>query len=442
MEETILTIEPGHMLHGEAAPPGDKSLSHRAALFGALAEGASEVSNFLVAGVTKPLLDALTALGVSWRLDGDHLTVHGVGRQGFRAPSAPLYCGHSATTMRLLAGALAGAGVSATLDGSPGLRRRPMGRIVEPLRRMGVTIQAREDHYAPLHLWPQGAQLPLRGGEHRLAVASAQVKTCLLLAGLSADGPVTVHEPGPSRDHSERLLGHMGVCVEKVGDHSVRLTPPDRPLQPLRGRLPGDFSSAAFLIVAALVTPGSDIWLRGVGLNPTRTGLLEALGRMGAQIAVHPIGERMGEPVGDLHVSHSPHLQGIEVRGDLVVRMIDEFPIFAVAAACAHGATTVREATELRHKESDRIAVLVGELHRLGVDVTEHPDGFTIRGGAIHGGEATAHGDHRLAMALAIAGLVAREPVRVHEAHMIAESFPTFPRILRDLGAQIREEDT
>jgi len=356
--------------------------------------------------------------------------------QGLRPPEAPLHCGHSATTMRLLAGALAAGGVSAVLDGSPGLRRRPMGRIVTPLRRMGVDIEARDGRFAPLHLWPRGAHLPLRGGVFRLPVASAQVKTCLLLAGLAAEAAVEVIEPAPSRDHSERLLRHMGVEVEMDGQR-VTLRPPRAPLRPLRGRLPGDVSSAAFLVVAGLLVPGSDLWLREVGLNPTRTGLPDALQRMGAHLTIHPTGHRLGEPLGDIHVRYTPRLQGITIQGDLVVRMIDEFPAFAVAAACAQGVTTVHGAAELRHKESDRIAALAAELRRLGVRVEEHPDGFTIHGSGIQGGEVTAHGDHRLAMALAVAGLAARDEVRVHQAHMVAESFPAFAATLRALGATL-----
>ncbi len=440
MEPTRLHVESGNALRGEVTVPGDKSMSHRAALFAALAEGESRVEGFLVAGVTRPLLAALRALGVPWQLDGTTLHVQGVGRRGLQPPETVLHCGHSATTMRLLSGALAGAGVTAVLDGSEGLRRRPMERIVQPLRRMGVDIRAREDRFAPLHLWPQGMRGTLHGGEHRLPVASAQVKSALLLAGLTAGVPVTVTEPGPSRDHSERLLRYMGAGITVTG-RTVHLTPPDGALRPLVGRLPGDFSSAAFLLVAAVITPGSDVRLRAVGLNPTRTGLLDALQAMGADITCTPAADRFGEPVGDLHARFSPHLHGIRVHGDLVVRMIDEFPIFAVAAACAQGTTTVRQAAELRHKESDRIAALAGELRRLGVDIQEHPDGFTIHGGALHGGEVNAHGDHRLAMALSVAGLVARSPVHVHQAHLIAESFPTFGETLRALGAQIREEN-
>ena len=328
-----LTISPGRPLRGEASLPGDKSLSHRAALFAALAEGESVIENFLVSGVTRAMLKALTALGVRWELDGCRLAVWGRGWQNLAAPDGPLDCGNSATTLRLLAGALAAAGVPAVLDGSPGLRRRPMGRIVEPLRAMGADIQPAPGSCAPLVLAARPASRRLTGGTHDLPVASAQVKTCLLLAALAADGPVTLREPSLSRDHTERMLSSMGVGITRLAPQAgtgpgVILQPPSEPLRPLVLTLPGDFSAAAFLIVAALITPGSEVTLRGVGLNPTRTGLLEALQAMGADIQVTPTADRSGEPVGDLRVRHS-HLHGGAVSGDLVVRMIDEFPAFA-----------------------------------------------------------------------------------------------------------------
>jgi 3-phosphoshikimate 1-carboxyvinyltransferase len=438
-----LTTSPSKPLQGTAILPGDKSLSHRAALFAGLAEGESRIENFLVAGVTDAMLAALTALGVPWQLHGTTLTVQGCGLRGLQAPAAPLDCGNSATTLRLLAGALAAAGVPAVLDGSPGLRRRPMRRIVEPLQQMGVPIQSK-DGCAPLSL--QAGRFPLRAVDLTLPVASAQIKTCLLLAALAGDSPTTLREPGYSRDHTERMLGSMGVAVSRQklnGSQSeqylTRLTPP-RPLglTPLTLRLPGDFSSAAFLIAAALITPGSRLTLKEVGLNPGRTGLLDALLAMGACIQITSQSTRNGEPVGDLTISHS-RLLATQVAGGQVVRMIDEFPVFAVAAAFAEGTTTVRDAAELRVKESDRIAALCQELSRLGVDISEHADGFTIQGtGAVRGGAAEAHGDHRLAMSLAVAGLAAREPVVVQGAEIISESFPGFAATLQALGGDLR----
>lgn len=435
-------------LRGEAGAgadlslPGDKSLSHRAALFSALAEGSSTVGNFLVSGVTHAMLDALTRLGVNWQLEGKTLSVEGTGIQSETgAASVLLDCGNSATTLRLLAGAAAAWGRPVVLDGSPGLRRRPMNRIIDPLRLMGVPV-AGEGGCAPLQIG--AAPRPLRALAYRLPVASAQVKTCLLLAGLAAGGATWLSEPGPSRDHTERMLRAMGVSVESgaaEGGYWTRLTPPEPlALKPLRIDLPCDSSAAAFLIVAGLIVPGSQIRLRGVGMNPTRTGLLDTLIEMGAEIEIRDRGEQGGEPAADLLVRHSP-LRGVRVQGERVVRMIDEFPVFALAAACAEGQTVVAEAEELRHKESDRISALGGELQRLGVAFAETPDGFRIDGGRpIDGGGVEAHGDHRLAMSLALAGLVSRQPVRVRGAEIIRESFPEFVQVLTGLGADMRLE--
>ncbi len=442
-----LISSPGSPLQGVMCVPGDKSLSHRAALFAALAEGESRIENFLVSGVTQAMLEALTALGVVWRLEdqgGQHrrLVVQGRGLRGLSSPTEALDCGNSATTMRLLAGALAAAGVSATLDGSAGLRRRPMDRIVEPLQQMGVAIQA-PGGCAPLTLHPSA--FPLRPLHYSLPVASAQIKTCLLLAALAASGPTTLVEPGPSRDHSERMLRSMGVSITSEKGYQdgkplykTSLTPPKGlVLSPLAMALPGDFSSAAFLIVAALITPGSAVTIREVGLNSARTGLLDALLGMGADICITSQANRSGEPVGDLHVKYS-RLHGATIFGEQVVRMIDEFPIFAIAAAYASSPTTVSEAAELRLKESDRIAVLCEELRKLGVQAVEHPDGFTIQGGtAVQGGTIQPHGDHRLAMSLAVAGLASQAPVAIQDAQIIEEFFPEFTQTLQALGGKL-----
>ena len=437
-----LTITPGRPLRGSYALPGDKSLSHRSALFAAMVEGESCIENFLVAGVTGAMLNALTELGVDWRLDGNVLRVHGRGLSSWQPPSQALDCGNSATTLRLLAGALAAAGIPAVLDGSAGLRRRPMGRIVDPLRQMGVPIEASPSGTAPLVLRHRPQSQPLSPLNYTLPVSSAQVKSCLLLGALAANALTTLREPGPSRDHTERMLNAMGVVVESRHDDGVyqtRLVPPARlKLKPLSMALPGDISAAAFLIVAALITPGSEVRLCNVGLNPTRTGLLEALGNMGSQIEIYPKGEQGGEPTGDLLVRYST-LQATIVSGTMVVQMIDEFPAFALAAAFARGETRVSEAEELRHKESDRISVLVGELGKLGVQASENLDGFTIQGGVLPSpGQVEAHGDHRLAMALALAGLAGQGPVTVNGAQIIAESFPEFPTVLLELGADIQ----
>ncbi|BCY17568.1 MAG: 3-phosphoshikimate 1-carboxyvinyltransferase [Chloroflexi bacterium] len=443
-----LTINPGHALTGTVSLPGDKSLSHRAALIASMAAGRSQIDNFLVSGVTSRLLEALTSLGITWRLDGTTLILDGKGLGGFSVPFGPLNCGNSASTMRFLAGALAAAGTPAVLDGSLGLRRRPMDRIIQPLNRMGVNIKGAAG-YAPLSMGVSA--LPLKGGTLSLDVASAQVKTCLLLAGLSAGDPVTISEPGFSRDHTERMLSSMGVTIksEKISvdgfpRYLTHLAPPTARfgLKPLNMALPGDFSSASFLIVAALITPGSNITLKDIGLNATRTGLLDVLLTMGASIQINAKPTRNGEPVGDLTIKYS-NLKAVDICGEKVVRMIDEFPIFAIAAAYASGTSTVRDAAELRVKESDRIGALCSELRNIGVEVMELPDGFAINGiGEVRGGTVEPHGDHRLAMSLAVAGLASAQPVAIQNAEILRESFPEFSDVITRLGGELISDET
>lgn len=430
-----LTIQPTRRLSGIATVPGDKSLSHRAALFAALAEGESVIDNFLVSGVTRAMLEALTALGVTCRLDGTHLTIGGRGLHGWSTPATTIDCRNSATTFRLLTGAIVATGIGATLDGSVGLRRRPMNRIVGPLQDMGAAITGATGTCAPLTIKPRSAVQTLHAASINLSVASAQVKSCFVLAALAADGPVTICEPGPSRDHTERLLMSMGVHLDvDANRHMVTVHPLNAPMRPLHIELPGDFSAAAFLIVAALIVPEAEVVIRNVGLNATRTGLLDALRAMGGNIEIEHAHMVSGEPAGDLRIRASA-LHGTIVEGDLVVRMIDEFPAFAVAAAYAHGVTTVRDAVELRHKESDRIAQQCLELRKLGVDFTEADDGFIIRGGRVQGGTVLSHGDHRIAMSMAIAGLAADAAVTVQAAEIIDESFPDFIAVLKAISA-------
>jgi 3-phosphoshikimate 1-carboxyvinyltransferase len=425
--------------------PGDKSISHRAALFSALAEGKSTIERFQVSGVTRPMLQALIAMNVDWKLDGDTLIVNGRGFTGLQVPSLPIDCGNSATTLRLLTGAIAAAGLPAILQGSTSLNSRPMGRIIEPLQKMGVEIQASPAGTAPLKIERRSSQNPLLPLEYSLPVASAQVKSCLLLAALGSKGISRIDEPGLSRDHSERMLRGMGVDVRSSfasGKASVEIVPPDPlRLQPLNLTIPGDPSAAAFLIVAALITLNSEITLRHICLNPTRTGLIEVLLAMGGDISILSECMEGDEPCGDL-VVRSSQLHGTQVDGDLVVRMIDEFPIFAIAAAAADGPSTVHDASELRVKESDRIGRLAAELRILGVQIGEYPDGFRIEGGSIRGGTVSAYGDHRLAMSLAIAGLISSSPVCVQGSECSDESFPGFMRLLHRLGASVVEEAT
>jgi 3-phosphoshikimate 1-carboxyvinyltransferase len=443
---------PSSALRGEISSkgtdsiPGDKSISHRAALFSALAEGESVIENFQVSGVTIPMLHALGKIGIKWLLNENQLFVHGIGLGGFQSPKTIIDCGNSATTMRLLAGTLSAGGVTATLDGSNGLRRRPMNRIIDPLNKMGVRITG-TGGYAPIYL--KKSFYPLLALRHELAIASAQVKSCILLSALRAGGETVVVEPGLSRDHTERMLRSMGVDLvsemesqENGTKYVTKIFPPESgSLQPLHLSLPGDFSAAAFLIVAACITPGSDLLIRGLGMNPTRTGLLDALLVMGAKIDILSWSIQSGEPVGDLRV-RSGDLSGIVISGDLVVRMIDEFPIFAVAAAYAQGITEVKDAGELRAKESDRISDLCTELKNLGVEVYENPEGFRIVGGnPLVGGKVYSHQDHRLAMSLAVAGMGAGDQVVIEHAEVVNESFPSFISILQKLGASIEIQE-
>lgn len=425
---------------GGSVLPGDKSISHRAILFSTLADGKSTIKNVLISGVTNVMIKGLSEMGVLLNLEGTTLEVAGGGLGSYTTPGKPINCGNSATTLRLLAGAIAANGIEATLDGSDSLRRRPMDRIIDPLHRMGVMINSNNSQ-VPLSIQP--GNLPLFAAKHSLPVASAQVKSCILLAGLAAQGETVIYEPGPSRDHTEKMLTSMGMSIRSQSlDDGISLqTEMDvhQPviLSPLTYHVPGDISAAAFVITAAAIVPGSEIRLKGVLLNPTRTGLLDALIEMGADITVVEVVNSHGELVGDIIVRQRD-LSGIDISGTQVVRMIDEFPIFAIAAACADGVSRVRDAQELRHKESDRISALCEELSKIGVVTRETPDGFNIHGGnRIVGGDVDPHGDHRLAMALSVAGLVSKEPVIVKNAQITWESFPGFVKILQDLGADI-----
>ena len=408
-------------LKGTVEVPGDKSLAHRAALFAALAEGVSEVSNYPDSGVTRAMRGALASLGVPSTLENGVLRLSGNGLNPFPVRGATAYCGNSATTIRLLAGAVAATGSTAVLDGSAGLRKRPMDRIIDPLRAMGADVEGtpgvaadgRRVLCAPLSFRPA----PLKGIDYALPVASAQVLSCLQIAALGATGESHFTVPGPVRDHTVRMLRAMTSQTSLI---------------PLRGRLPGDISSAAFLLAAAAIVPGSRITVKGIGVNPTRTGVLDALEKMGAKIFLSAAREEMGEPVADVTLEAGP-LKGIAIAGDLVVRAIDEIPVLAAVAAFAEGETVVREARELRYKETDRIAAIVAQLRALGVDISEQPDGFTIQGGTLTGGTARANGDHRLAMSMAICGL--RAPVTVEGAEILDESFPSFLPTLASLRA-------
>lgn len=423
-----LVLKPHHPLNGTIRVPGDKSISHRAVLFGMLAHGQSDIHGWLNAGDTEATLAAARALGVPIeRHDAHTLTVHG---GTLIPPKTPLNFENAGTGIRLAAGIMAGQNFSSILDGSEQLRRRPMKRITDPLQQMGANITS-ADGKCPLQITPA----PLKGIHYEMPVASAQVKSAILLAGLFADGTTTIIEPGAARDHSERMLQAMGANIH-VDGHVITLTP-DVPLHPLQLTVPGDFSSAAFLIVAACIIPDSDITIENVNLNPTRTGLLDALQAMNAHITVTETGLEAGEPIGAIHVKSSD-LTALSLGGDLVVRMIDEFPILMVAALFANGETIVHDAQELRVKETDRIAVMAQELRNLGAQIQEYEDGFKIKGHQrLTGTTVDGHDDHRVAMSLAIAGLCADEMTVVTDARCTSDSFPNFPETLQKLGGRI-----
>ncbi|MBX3725227.1 MAG: 3-phosphoshikimate 1-carboxyvinyltransferase [Xanthomonadales bacterium] len=427
---------PGRPLRGRIAVPGDKSVSHRSVMLAAIAEGSTRIKGFLEGEDTRATAAILERLGV--RIDAPDAgtrIVHGVGLHGLRAAQGPLDCGNAGTGMRLLAGLLAGQSFDSELVGDASLSGRPMQRVTAPLARMGARIATAPDGTAPLRI--SGGQ-PLVGLEHELAVASAQVKSALLLAGLYAVGPTRVREPHPTRDYTERLLAAFGAEVALVGD-TVELRP-GRPLvSPGLIQVPGDFSSAAFLIVAATVVPGSDLELTGIGLDARRTGLLDCLREMGAGIEVGSVRIGQAGPVGDLRVRHSP-LRGIEVPQARVPDMIDEFPALFVAAALADGETRVSGAGELRVKESDRIAVMADALVRLGAAVETSPDGVRIRGGGLTGGRVDSAGDHRCAMALAVAAQRADGLVRIEDCANVATSFPGFAALAQSTGFSLAEE--
>jgi 3-phosphoshikimate 1-carboxyvinyltransferase len=425
-------VTPTPRLAGEIEVPGDKSISHRAALFGALAEGRTEITGFLEGEDCQSTLKAIRALGAGVTRKGPgHFLIDGAGLTGLAEPDDIIDCGNSGTTARLLLGVLAGQPFWSMLTGDDSLRRRPMGRVADPLRRMGATVVGREDG-ARLPLAVRGTR-PLKALHYSSPVASAQVKTALLLAGLWADGPVTVEEPALSRDHTERMLASFGARLAAAPGR-VSLTPGGRLTgQPVA--VPGDISSAAFFLVAGALLSEASVTVKNVGVNPTRTGVLDVLGAMGAGIRRAPENvPGAAEPATDLSVSAAA-LRGVEIGGELVPRLIDEIPALAVAACAAQGVTRIRGAAELRVKESDRIAALTAQLGRMGAEISERPDGLEIRGGRrLRGTVVQSGGDHRMAMALIVAGLVAEGTTVIEDAACIATSFPGFLAALNGLA--------
>jgi 3-phosphoshikimate 1-carboxyvinyltransferase len=416
-------------LHGVLDIPGDKSVSHRAVMFAALADGVSRIEGFLEGEDTRATAAIFGQLGV--RMETPSVStriVHGVGVDGLRAPSRPLDCGNAGTGMRLLSGLLAAQKFDSVLMGDASLSKRPMRRVIDPLMRMGARIDSEEGGLPPLRIHGVGS---LRGIDFQSPVASAQVKSAVLLAGLYAEGETRVSEPHPTRDYTERMLSAFGVDID-FSPGRARLRGGQR-LHPADVVVPADFSSAAFFIVAASIVPGSELLLRAVGLNPRRRGLLDALRMMGADIAEENPSAQGGEPVADLRVRYAP-LHGIELPGSLVPDMIDEFPALFVAAACAEGRTVVSDAAELRVKESDRLAAMASGLRALGIVVDEVADGATIHGGRIQGGTVESHEDHRIAMAFAVAAQRAQDEIRIDDVTNVATSFPGFDRLAASAG--------
>ncbi len=424
-------VTPMRRMHGGLMPPGDKSISHRAALLGALAHGTTEIHGFLEADDCLDTLKALGALGIEWsRKAAGHYLILGAGQVGLREPEAILDCGNSGTTCRLLLGVLAGQPFSACLTGDASLRRRPMGRVTEPLSQMGARVIGREGaRFLPLAI--EGRR-PLRAIRYRMPVASAQVKSALLLAGLFAHGPVVVEEPAPSRDHTERMLREFGARISV--NHLVVAVEPEPRLEGRFLAIPGDFSSAAFFLVAGALMPEGEITVSRVGVNPTRTGCLDLLRAMGADIAIRN-GEEAWEPQAEITVRSST-LRGLTVGGEMIPRVIDEIPILAVAMARAHGVSEIRDGAELRVKESDRIRALATELSKLGAKIEEREDGLRIEGDRLRGGVVSSWGDHRMAMALVVAGLVAEGETVIEGAECITVSYPDFLSTLQGLAGR------
>lgn len=431
MNSITLTRPP--RIRGVVFVPGDKSISHRAVIFNAVAEGKARITNFLAGADCLSTIACVRALGVEVQREGDTVEVAGTGLRGLREPADILDCGNSGTTLRLLAGLLAGQPLFAVLSGDASLRSRPQRRIVMPLRALGAQLDGREGgDRAPLAV--RGATL--RGGSYELPVASAQVKSALLLAALAGDGPLTLTGRIASRDHTERMLTAMGVELQ-IRPDSITLLPPAGSACPaaLSLRVPGDPSSAAFWWVAAAVHPDAELTTPGVCLNPTRTGALDVLRAMGAQIDIRNERDEGSEPVGDVTVRSSA-LRGTRIGGDLIPRLIDEIPVLAVAAACAEGETLVADAQELRAKESDRIATVAAGLDRLGIAVEATSDGMGITGRgepALVGAVLDSHGDHRLAMAWAVASLVATGETRITDPESAVVSYPGFWETLTQL---------
>ncbi len=434
MSRIDYVVRPGGAVRGRLRVPGDKSVSHRSIMLGALAEGETEITGFLEGEDSLNTLRCFRRMGVEIEGPEDgRVRVRGVGLHGLEAPGEDLYVGNSGTSMRLMAGILAGQAFDSRLTGDASLSRRPMGRVTEPLRAMGAVIDTGEGGLPPLAI--HGGQR-LRAIDYALPMASAQVKSCVLLAGMYAEGETRVTEPAPTRDHTERMLAGFGYPVRREGATAI-LQGGGR-LEGGAVDVPADISSAAFWLVAASIAGEGELLLEHVGVNPTRTGILDILERMGADITRENPREVGGEPVADLRVRPAD-LRGIAIPEDRVPLAIDEFPVIFVAAACAEGETVLTGAEELRVKESDRIQVMADGLAELGVDARPTADGMVIRGGRIGAGTVDSHGDHRVAMAFAVAGLRAQGPITIRDCTNVNTSFPGFVAMAGEAGLTIEE---
>jgi len=427
-------VEPGGVISGQLPIPGDKSISHRAVVLGALAEGVTTVKGLLESEDVLATITAFRQMGVS--IEGPEagsLTIHGVGLHGLTPPETALDMGNSGTAMRLLAGVLCGQNFKTTLVGDASLMRRPMSRVAEPLGRMGARISTAEGGFPPVVIKPTNT---LKAVDEQLAVASAQVKSAILLAGLYAEGITRVTEPAVTRNHTEKMLAGFGMEIDQRGLETE--LEPNGPLEPCDLVIPADISSAAFFIVGAVISPGSDLLLEGVGINPTREGVITILRQMGASISI--LNQRLsgGEVLADLRVRSTP-LKGVKIAKELVSLAIDEFPILAIAAALADGETEISGAEELRVKESDRLSAITTGLKAIGIQVEERPDGLLITGGPIRGGRVNSFGDHRIAMAFAIAALGAENLIEIEDCANVTTSFPGFVGLAAHAGLRIRE---
>ncbi len=426
-----ITINPAVSVSGEITVPGDKSISHRSIMLGAIANGISTVRGFLRGEDNMSTMSAFRAMGVKINDDGETIRIHGRGLHGLMEPSDVLDCGNSGTTIRLITGLLSGQSFFSVVTGDQYLRKRPMKRIVEPLSRMGASISGRNlGSLAPLAI--NGSKL--NAINYESPVSSAQIKSSIMLAGLYADGETTVIEPSLSRDHSERMFKLFGASLDRLNS-GVKVRGGFE-LNAQEIVVPGDISSAAFFMVAALITPGSELLIRNVGVNPTRTGVIDILREMGGCIELLNQREDSGEPVADLLVRHS-RLKGIPISGSVIPRAIDEFPAICVAAACAEGITSIRNANELRVKETDRITAMAKNLRVLGVEVGECEDGMDITGSErLAGGQVDSFGDHRIAMSLSVAALAADTAITVMDIECVATSFPNFFQLLEKVAVK------